>query len=96
MFNILGWILFGLVVGAIARFLVPGRDPMGWLGTILLGVAGSLLGGFLAMLIFGHADELAETSAMGFEPAGFIGALIGGVLVLLLIRQFRRKDLPGS
>jgi uncharacterized membrane protein YeaQ/YmgE (transglycosylase-associated protein family) len=91
MFNILGWIVFGLIVGAIARLLVPGRDPMGWIGTILLGVAGSLLGGFLGSLIFGQADELANTG-MGFAPAGFIGALIGGIIVLLLVRQFRKRD----
>lgn len=91
MFNILGWIVFGLIVGAIARLLVPGRDPMGWIGTILLGVAGSLLGGFLGSLLFGRADELAETG-MGFAPAGFLGALIGGIIVLLLVRQFRGRD----
>jgi uncharacterized membrane protein YeaQ/YmgE (transglycosylase-associated protein family) len=91
MFNILGWIIFGLIVGAIARLLVPGRDPMGWIGTILLGVAGSLLGGFLGALIFGQADDLTETG-MGFTPAGFIGALIGGIIVLLLVRQFRKRD----
>ncbi len=95
MLNILGWIVFGLIVGALARFLVPGRDPMGWIGTILLGVAGSMLGGFLGSLIFGHADELAEAGAP-FQPAGFLGALIGGVIVLLLVRQFRRRNLPGS
>lgn len=82
MLNILSWILFGLVVGAIARLLVPGRDPMGCLGTILLGVAGSVVGGFLASLLFtGFRDR--------FEPAGFLGAIIGGVIVLLIGRRFR-------
>ena len=46
--NIIGWILFGLVVGAIAKFLMPGRDPGGWIVTILLGIAGSFVGGFYA------------------------------------------------
>jgi uncharacterized membrane protein YeaQ/YmgE (transglycosylase-associated protein family) len=95
MLNILGWLVFGLFVGAIARFLVPGRDPMGWIGTILLGVAGSMLGGFVGSLIFGHAEELGDTGA-AFQPAGFLGALIGGIVVLLLVRQFRRRDLPGT
>ena len=44
--NILGWLLFGLIVGAIAKFLMPGRDPGGWIVTILLGIAGSFVGGF--------------------------------------------------
>ena len=46
--NIIGWLLFGLIVGAIAKFLMPGRDPGGWIVTILLGIAGSFVGGFLA------------------------------------------------
>lgn len=89
MLNILGWLIFGLVVGALARFLVPGRDPMGCFGTLALGVAGSLVGGFLAALLFGHADELAERG-WNFEPSGFIGALIGSVLLLLIYRQFTK------
>ena len=95
MLNILWWLVFGLFVGALARFLVPGRDPMGWIGTILLGVAGSMLGGFVGSLIFGTADELGDTGA-ALQPAGFFGALIGGIVVLLLVRQCRRRDLPGN
>ncbi|NUQ61090.1 MAG: GlsB/YeaQ/YmgE family stress response membrane protein [Pirellulales bacterium] len=82
MVDLLVWVIFGLFVGAIARLLVPGRDPMGCLGTILLGVAGSVVGGFLASLLFGGLRE-------GFRPAGFLGALIGGVIVLLIWRRFR-------
>jgi uncharacterized membrane protein YeaQ/YmgE (transglycosylase-associated protein family) len=75
---VLWWIVVGLAVGAVARFLVPGRDQMGCLGTIILGVVGSFLGGFLWELIQFHRVEL--------RPIGFIGSVIGAVLVLLLRR----------
>jgi uncharacterized membrane protein YeaQ/YmgE (transglycosylase-associated protein family) len=75
--GILGWILFGLVVGALAKFLMPGRDGGGVLLTILLGIGGALLGGFL-----GRALGLYQPG----EPAGFAGALVGAVLVLFLYR----------
>ncbi len=86
MVNLLVWIIFGLFVGAIARLIVPGRDPMGCLGTILLGIAGSVMGGFLGSLFFGGFQG-------EFRPAGFLGAIIGGVIVLLIWRQFRRRPL---
>ena len=75
--GILGWILFGLVVGALAKFLMPGRDGGGILVTILLGIVGALIGGFL-----GRALGLYQAG----EPAGFVGALVGAVLVLFLYR----------
>jgi uncharacterized membrane protein YeaQ/YmgE (transglycosylase-associated protein family) len=84
LWNLLVWIVFGLIVGAIARLLVPGRDPMGCLGTMALGIIGSLVGGFFVTLLFGGRGE-------GFHPAGFIGAVIGGVLVLLAWRWMRGK-----
>lgn len=82
--NLIGWCLFGLIAGAIARLLTPGKDPMGCLGTMALGVVGSVIGGFLLSLFFGGDRQ-------GFEPAGFIGAVIGGVLVLLLFRRLMRR-----
>lgn len=81
--SLIGWIVFGLVVGGLARLLMPGRDPLGCLGTIVLGVAGSLIGGFLASLLVDRAD--------GFQPASFLGSLIGAVLLLFLARQFRSR-----
>src|SRR5258707_7270298 len=66
--NIIGWLLFGLVVGAIAKFLMPGRDPGGWIVTILLGIAGSFVGGFLASML-GHNEQ----------TAGWIGSSIGAI-----------------
>lgn len=75
---LLSWLVVGLLAGAVARFLVPGRDPMGCLGTILLGVVGSFVGGFLWTLIQFHQVEL--------RPIGFIGSVAGAVVVLLVRR----------
>jgi uncharacterized membrane protein YeaQ/YmgE (transglycosylase-associated protein family) len=75
---VLSWIVIGLLAGALARLLVPGRDPMGCLGTILLGVVGSFVGGSLWALIQFHRFEL--------RPIGFIGSVVGAVLILLLRR----------
>jgi uncharacterized membrane protein YeaQ/YmgE (transglycosylase-associated protein family) len=84
--TVLAWMVFGLVVGAIARLLVPGRQPIGCLGTIMLGVAGSLLGGFIG--------ELLTSRHRGFEPAGILGSVLGAVLVLLLIQLVARRRGP--
>lgn len=78
--GIIGWILFGLVAGALARLLVPGRNPMGWLGTMLLGLAGSFVGGLLADLLFDN------------ETIGLLGAVIGSVLVLLAYNAWGRHE----
>jgi uncharacterized membrane protein YeaQ/YmgE (transglycosylase-associated protein family) len=78
-FTILGWILFGLIAGFIARAIVPGKDDIGIWRTILLGIVGSFVGGFLGYLLF-HKD-----AQDGFlQPAGIIGAFIGAVIVLLI------------
>ncbi len=78
-FTILGWIVFGLIAGFIARAIVPGKDDIGILRTILLGIAGSVVGG----LIFG----LLTVGIRGFEPAGWIGSVIGAVIVLLVYNK---------
>lgn len=88
LWDLIAWTVFGLVVGAIARLLVPGRDPMGCLGTIILGVIGSVVGGGLVTVLFGHQDNR-------FHPAGFLGAVIGGVLVLLIWRWMRGRTAAG-
>jgi uncharacterized membrane protein YeaQ/YmgE (transglycosylase-associated protein family) len=75
--SILLWILFGLVVGALAKLIMPGRDPGGIIVTILLGIVGALVGGWL-----GQAFGLYRPH----EPAGFIMAVIGAVLVLAIYR----------
>jgi uncharacterized membrane protein YeaQ/YmgE (transglycosylase-associated protein family) len=78
MFAILGWALFGLVVGAIAKLVMPGRDPGGIVVTMLLGIAGALVGGFAGRL-FGWYEP--------GEPAGFVTALLGAVLLLFIYRK---------
>ena len=80
LWTIVGWIVFGLIVGFIARALVPGRDSIGVLRTIVLGVIGSVLGGF----VFG----LFTVGLRGFQPAGWIGSIVGAVIVLLLYNKF--------
>ncbi len=81
--TILGWVVFGLVVGFIARALVPGRDDIGVLRTVALGVLGSVIGGF----VFG----LLTVGFRGFQPAGWIGSVIGAVVVLLAYNRFVRS-----
>jgi uncharacterized membrane protein YeaQ/YmgE (transglycosylase-associated protein family) len=76
------WLLIvGLIVGAIARLLLPGRDPIGIFGTILLGIVGSFVGGFLQSLIQYHT-----VSVHSFHPVGLIGSVIGAWVLLLLLR----------
>jgi uncharacterized membrane protein YeaQ/YmgE (transglycosylase-associated protein family) len=74
-------LIVGLIVGALARLLMPGRDPIGIFGTILLGIVGSLVGGFLQNLI-----EYHHLSVHSFHFTGLIGSVIGAWVVLLLLR----------
>lgn len=79
--------IVGLVVGIVAKFLMPGRDPGGFIITAILGIAGMFLGGWLSSLIFG-----THVSATGsVEPAGFIGGVIGALILLAIYRVFKRK-----
>lgn len=77
--EILGWILFGLVVGALAKLFMPGRDPGGIIVTMLLGIAGALLGGFIgrALGLYGEG-----------QAAGFLMSLAGAIVLLALYRMF--------
>jgi uncharacterized membrane protein YeaQ/YmgE (transglycosylase-associated protein family) len=79
--EILYAILIGLVVGAIAKLLMPGRDPGGWIITALLGVAGAVVGTYV-----GQALNLYRVG----EPAGFLGSVLGAMLLLLIYRLFAR------
>ena len=81
----IGAIIIGLLAGAVAKFLTPGKDPGGCLITILLGIAGSFVGTYL-----GQALGLYRVG----EPAGFIGSVIGAVLLLLLYRMIAGKRAP--
>jgi len=75
--SVIGWIIFGLIVGAIARFFMPGRQQMGWLMTIGLGVLGSFVGGFLGNLLLGSIRP-------GLAAGGWITSVLGALLVLFI------------
>lgn len=76
--GILMWIIIGLVAGGIAKLIMPGKDPGGFIVTILLGIAGSILGGWLGSMVF----------ATGGGAAGLIGSIIGALILLGLYRLF--------
>ncbi|MGE0879350.1 MAG: GlsB/YeaQ/YmgE family stress response membrane protein [Acidimicrobiia bacterium] len=78
---ILGLIVIGFLAGLLARAIVPGPDPMGIGGTILLGIVGSFVGGFLGYLIFGR-----DINDGAVQASGIIGSVIGAVIVLLIYR----------
>jgi uncharacterized membrane protein YeaQ/YmgE (transglycosylase-associated protein family) len=85
-------LVVGLIAGAVARLLVPGRDPIGFFGTILLGVVGSFVGGFIWNLV-----EFHQIAPNKFHTAGILGSIIGAILVLILMRmtgmERRRRNL---
>ena len=80
--NIIMWILFGLVAGAVAKLLMPGRDPGGWIITMLLGIAGSIVGGFIGSALFGSAAG----GGNDFSFANFAFAVIGAIVLLAIYR----------
>ena len=77
MFGVIGWIVFGLVVGAIAKLLMPGKDPGGFIITILLGIVGALIGGWIGRAMGLYGPD---------QPAGFFMALLGSVVLLFVYR----------
>ncbi len=77
---ILSWVLCGLVIGIVARIVVPGRHPLGMLGTIMLGIIGAFVGGFLAWLFKGSPGEPFSFSADAWH--GWIFSFVGAILVL--------------
>ena len=87
MFFIIGLIIVGLIAGFIARAVVPGPDPMGIVGTIVLGIVGSFVGGFILWAIFGadFEDGAAQTS-------GIIGSVIGAIIALLIYRAVKGRN----
>jgi uncharacterized membrane protein YeaQ/YmgE (transglycosylase-associated protein family) len=79
--GVLGWVLFGLVVGIVAKLLMPGRDPGGLIITTLLGIVGAVIGGFLGRSLGLYGPG---------EPAGFLMATLGAVVLLFIYRMLRR------
>jgi uncharacterized membrane protein YeaQ/YmgE (transglycosylase-associated protein family) len=82
MFGVIGWIVFGLIVGLVAKLVMPGRDPGGVIVTMLLGIVGALVGGFLgrALGLYGPGD-----------PAGFIMSVVGAIILLAIYRMTVRR-----
>ena len=83
---IIALLIVGLIAGAIARLLVPGRQPIGIGGTILVGLVGSFVGGFLGYVLFHH-----DANQGALQPSGIIGSIIGAVIVLLIWQHFSRR-----
>lgn len=83
---LLGFILFGLIVGFIARAIMPGRQPLGWVATALFGMAGSFVGGLVSTLLFGGRWDQPQT-------AGWIGSVIGA-MVVMAVAGATRSDAP--
>jgi uncharacterized membrane protein YeaQ/YmgE (transglycosylase-associated protein family) len=85
MLSFIWWLVIGLVAGALARLIMPGKDPMGILATIILGVVGSVLGGLVSSLIWGTGEG-------GFQPAGLILSLLGAIVVLWIYRMVKTRS----
>jgi uncharacterized membrane protein YeaQ/YmgE (transglycosylase-associated protein family) len=82
MLTLLSWIFFGLIVGVIAKFLMPGRDPGGFIVTIGIGIAGAFVGGFLAQLVGWYGPQ---------QQAGYLMSIAGAILLLWLYRRFANQ-----
>jgi uncharacterized membrane protein YeaQ/YmgE (transglycosylase-associated protein family) len=80
MLQIISYIVVGLIVGVLSRFFYPGAVDMGWIATILLGIGGGIVGGFVAGLVDGKSGN--------FRPVGIIGSILGGMLLIFIVRMF--------
>lgn len=83
--GIIWWMIFGLIVGLVARFLMPGRDSAGLFMTMSLGVLGAVIGGFVGRAAGWYREG---------EPTGFLMAVLGSIILLILFRMFRRPAAP--
>jgi uncharacterized membrane protein YeaQ/YmgE (transglycosylase-associated protein family) len=81
--SVFGLLVIGVIAGYLARLLVPGPDPLGFISTVLVGIAGSFLGGFLGWALFG-----TDSHEGAFQRAGIIGSVIGAIIVLLIYNSF--------
>ena len=80
--GIIAWIVFGLIAGALAKFIMPGKDPGGFIVTILIGIAGAVVGGMIG-------TQLGYGSVTGFNLYSFAISIGGAILLLFLYRQFK-------
>lgn len=87
MFGFIGWMIIGLIAGGLARLLVPGRQPMGLLMTMGLGLMGSILGGFISSVVFNY-----DPNQVGFHAGGFFMSTVGAVVLLMIYLRFSRPE----
>lgn len=79
--GVIGWIVFGLIVGIVGKFVMPGRDPGGIIVTILLGIAGAVVGGFIGRALGWYGPN---------DPVGFVMAVLGAIVLLVAYRAMAR------
>ena len=93
MIAIIGWIIFGLIAGLIAKAIMPGKDPGGLIITVLLGIAGSLIGGFIGQALFGYGravNDSGDLSQPGFLMS-LVLAIVGAIVLLVLYRLIKGR-----
>ena len=93
MFAIIGWIVFGLIAGIIAKAIMPGRDPGGAIVTILLGIAGSIVGGFIGRALFGYGRTASGDISEPGTIMSMVFAVIGAIVLLAGYRLLRGRSL---
>jgi uncharacterized membrane protein YeaQ/YmgE (transglycosylase-associated protein family) len=86
MMGFIWWLIIGLIAGALARLIMPGRDPMGIIATIVLGIVGSILGGLVSMAIWRNDPDT------GFHPAGLLLSIVGAIVVLWIYRMVKSRN----
>jgi len=96
MIAIIGWIVFGLIAGLIAKAIMPGRDPGGAIITILLGIVGSVIGGFIGQALFGYgraSNDVNDLTRPGFLMS-LVLAVIGAIILLAIYRLIKGRTTP--
>ena len=93
MIAIIGWIIFGLIAGIIAKAIMPGRDPGGAIVTILLGIAGSIVGGFVGRALFGYGRSASGDISEPGTIMSMVFAIIGALVLLAGYRLLRGRSL---
>jgi uncharacterized membrane protein YeaQ/YmgE (transglycosylase-associated protein family) len=83
--GLIGTLIVGLIVGAIARFIMPGEQKMGWIMTILLGIAGSFVAGFVGQAVGWYRAD---------QPTGWIASVVGALVLLFVVNKFRSGSTP--
>ena len=84
--EILAWAIFGLAAGAVAKLLMPGKDPGGFVGTIIIGIVGALVGGYIAKIL-----AVGGAVRPGFDIKSFVFAVVGSIVLLVVYRFVRGR-----